>query len=54
VRLWDLSNGQLIETLDMTKVDDRPGGVAFAPDGQSLLVGTARGVLLRFELVTPR
>jgi WD40 repeat protein len=49
VRLWDLHAGREIDRV--TFADDLPGSVGMARDERSFLVGTARGVMLRFEVL---
>jgi WD40 repeat protein len=49
VRLWDLSTVRLLDKVDLGPATDTASVLEFTPDGKSLLVGTARGVVLRFE-----
>jgi len=48
VVVWDLAAGQAIDRLDLGASDDQPVAVAVAPDGKTLAVGTARGVILLY------
>jgi WD40 repeat protein len=49
VRLWDLATVRLLDKVDLGPTADTASVLEFTPDGKSLLVGTARGVVLRFE-----
>ncbi|GEM_PF-2944480 len=49
VRLWDVTSGKEIAALDLGQCGDWPRSVAFAPTGDSFLVGTAGWLVLRFE-----
>ncbi len=50
IDLWDLDSAKIVETLDLASSGDVANAAAFSPDTRSLLVGTKRGVILRFEL----
>jgi WD40 repeat protein len=50
VDLRSLPDGALLDTIDLKTSHDFPQPTAFGRDGHSLLVGTARGVVLRFDL----
>ncbi len=50
VRLWSAPSGELLDTIDISSSFDTPCSAAFEPGGEALLVGTARGVVLRFQL----
>jgi WD40 repeat protein len=52
VGLWDGSSGDLIGCIDLATSTDHPTSLAFA-ERRALLVGTARGVVLRFEISVP-
>jgi WD40 repeat protein len=49
--MWKKASGALIDKIDLSTSSDYPLSLAFAPDGKSFLVGTARGVVLQFELL---
>jgi WD40 repeat protein len=48
VRLWDVTRGLERDRLDLTARQDRPTSLALSDDGRELLVGTGRGVILRY------
>jgi WD40 repeat protein/tRNA A-37 threonylcarbamoyl transferase component Bud32 len=48
--LYDLDTGRELDRLDLQPVHGRALSVAFAPDGRWFLVGTERGVILRFTV----
>jgi WD40 repeat protein len=48
--LWNLRDRRPIDTIDLSSSADVGLSVAFAPDSGSIVVGTARGVLLRFAV----
>jgi WD40 repeat protein len=50
LKLWDLERGEVQDTVDLSSSGDEATAVAFSPDGRSFVAGTARGVVLRFEL----
>jgi WD40 repeat protein len=50
VKLWDLAPPAEIDRIDLTPAADAPLALAWMPDGNGLLVGTARGVILRFAI----
>ncbi|HZU95741.1 MAG TPA: WD40 repeat domain-containing protein, partial [Planctomycetota bacterium] len=53
--LWDLSKpeGQkLVDHVSLVSRADRPTSGDFAPDGRSFVIGTARGVILRYSIGT--
>jgi WD40 repeat protein len=49
VKLWDAAEGEELDHIAVAGSNDVPGCAAFAPDGRSFVVGTADGVILRFE-----
>lgn len=49
VGLWDLASGQVVDLLDLGSSRDRALAACFTKEG--FLLGTARGVLLRFEWI---
>jgi WD40 repeat protein len=50
ILLVDLARRAVLETVDLTSSTDHATALAFAPDGRTLLVGTARGVVLSFRV----
>ncbi|MCW8141109.1 MAG: hypothetical protein KIT58_19585, partial [Planctomycetota bacterium] len=52
VRLWS-PDGALLDTLSL-RAGEGPCGLAFSPDGERLLVGTTRGVVLELEVDADR
>jgi WD40 repeat protein len=56
IELWTISktNADLADFVDLARCGDRPTATAFAPDGGSFVVGTARGAILRFRLTEHR
>jgi DNA-binding beta-propeller fold protein YncE len=53
LKLWDVKDGAALDTLVVQRaLGEAPAGVAFAPDGKRLFVGTFAGVVL--ELVVRR
>jgi serine/threonine protein kinase/WD40 repeat protein len=53
VCLWDLTRPEgrkLVDTLDFRSRADRPTCGEFAPDGRSCVIGTARGIVLRYAI----
>ncbi|MEZ0227032.1 MAG: hypothetical protein ACAI25_00280, partial [Planctomycetota bacterium] len=50
VFLSDLESGAVLDTVDLKSSRDTVHSVAWAPDGRSFLLGTLRGVVLRFEV----
>ncbi|MCO5166044.1 MAG: serine/threonine-protein kinase [Planctomycetes bacterium] len=48
VRLWDVKDGRELDHVDLGSAGDMPRALLFVDDGE-LLVGTARGVILRFR-----
>jgi Protein kinase domain/WD domain, G-beta repeat len=50
VLLWELERVRLTDAIDLGPGRDRPNKLALGRDERSLLVGTAAGVLLGFEL----
>ncbi len=50
VRIFDSNTGELLDSIDLGKVNDTPQTLLLSADGQLLLVGTARGVSLRFQI----
>lgn len=53
VRLWEIESGATVDVIDLAASLDSATTLAFAPDGAALLVGTRRGVVLRFALDDP-
>jgi WD40 repeat protein len=51
VRLWDLDTAQEVDRLVLETARDYAWGTAFSSDGKFFVVGTARGLALRFALV---
>ena len=49
LRLWDAKTGALLDSLSMAARIDYPASAAWAPDGRTLFVGTARGLIYRIE-----
>jgi WD40 repeat protein len=49
VGLWELASGQLVDRIDLGTSRDRALAACFTKEG--FLLGTARGVLLRFEWI---
>lgn len=49
VRIWRTDTWELADAIDLTPSGDWPCAVAFSPDGRTLAVGTARGVVLLFD-----
>jgi serine/threonine-protein kinase len=52
--LWDLAAGAALDRIDLASSADRPRSVAFDREKRSFVVGTARGVLLRFDVNAAR
>jgi WD40 repeat protein len=52
LRLWDVDRDAEVDIIALDRSLDYATALAFAPDGSTLLVGTRRGVVLRFELVS--
>jgi WD40 repeat protein len=50
IRLWDLERGREWDRIDLSSSHDRAGAVAFGPEGDSLFVGTDRGVVLELAI----
>ena len=50
LRLWDAKTGALLDSLSMAERIDSPTSVDWAPDGRTLFVGTARGLVYRIEV----
>jgi len=48
--VWDLASGQPVDRADLHGSDDVPLALAAAPDGKTLAVGTARGVILIYAV----
>jgi WD40 repeat protein/serine/threonine protein kinase len=54
LKLWDLATRRELDSIDLwSAIGDKPLSVAFAGDG-ALLVGTHRGLLLRYEIAPGR
>jgi hypothetical protein len=51
LRLRHWPKGVYVARLPLTPHDDAPTAMAFAPDAQTLAVGTARGVIYLYALV---
>ena len=49
LRLWDAKTGALLDSFSMAERIDYPRSMAWAPDGRTLFVGTARGLVYRIE-----
>ncbi|MBI3725811.1 serine/threonine protein kinase [bacterium] len=52
IRIWSTESQEPVDEIDLGPSFDHGFSAAFAPDGKSFLVGTARGVILRFELAS--
>ena len=50
VRILDLSTGREDDRVALGSSGDAASSLALSPDGRTLVVGTARGVVLFFEL----
>ncbi len=50
ILLLSLETGAEIDRIDLASATDDATALAFAPDGRSFFAGTARGVVLHFEL----
>lgn len=50
VRIFGTECPDLVDQIDLGLVNDRPRSLALSRDGRTLLVGTARGIALRFEI----
>ncbi len=50
VRLWDVARDEVVDTIDLAGGRDVATALAFSADGRTLLVGTRRGVVLRFTI----
>ena len=50
LHLFDVDAGLELERLEVTANHDLPLALSLSPDGRSALVGTALGVILRFEV----
>ena len=53
VVVWDLATGQPVDRVDLRASDDQPVSLAVAPDGKTVAVGTARGVILIYTFAEP-
>jgi WD40 repeat protein len=51
VRIWDLNSGKELDAVDLSSSGDAPTTVLFSRDGQHLYVGTARGMILKFQIL---
>jgi WD40 repeat protein len=51
--VWDLASGQAIDRVDLRASEDQPLALAVAPDGNTVAVGTARGVILLYRFAEP-
>ncbi len=45
-----IETGEEVDTIDLTSSTDSVESLAFSPDAKSFVVGTGRGVVLRFDL----
>ena len=52
VRIWDLITNRLVTELEIPHLPDQPTALEVGPNGRELLVGTARGVIHRVEILT--
>jgi len=50
LRLWNARTGALLDSISLADRIDQPTAIAPAPDGRTLFVGTARGLILRLEM----
>jgi WD40 repeat protein/tetratricopeptide (TPR) repeat protein len=48
--IWNINEAQLLDVIDVRSSGDRVECAALTPDGRMLLAGTARGVVLSFEV----
>jgi WD40 repeat protein len=46
--VWDLAAGEAIDRVDLGPSDDQPLALAISPDGKTLAVATARGLVLLY------
>ena len=53
LRLWDVRTGAPVDSLSMAERIDSPTSVDWAPDGRTIFVGTARGLVYRIEVTAP-
>lgn len=53
VVLWNRHTGERRETIDLATGADLPTALAWNGDGSQLFVGTARGVILCFDVPRP-
>ncbi|MFC1706951.1 WD40 repeat domain-containing protein, partial [Planctomycetota bacterium] len=51
VFLLDLAENKIVDEFELPRVSTSGYAVAFAPDSRTFVIGTPRGVLLRFEIV---
>lgn len=45
--------GRVVDRLDLRPIGDSARSLAFGPGGRSLVVGTLRGQILRYEVLAP-
>ena len=50
MKVWDVAEGEELDHIPVSDSEDVPCCVGLAPDGRSFVVGTADGVILRFQL----
>ena len=50
LKVLDLEAGTDVDTVDLESSSDHAVSLAFLPDGRSFVAGTARGVVLQFEI----
>ena len=50
IKLWDMTTGRELDEIDLSGSPDVACCVAFSPDGNSFVAGTASWVILRFGL----
>ncbi|MBI3722522.1 hypothetical protein HY251_00985 [bacterium] len=52
IRLWDLATEKEVDAIDLTSSADAPTSLAFVSE-RDFVVGTTRGAVLRFQLLSP-
>ncbi len=53
LRIWDCRTGALVDRIDFPPRGDTPSAVLFEPGSRAFLVGTQRGLVLRYVLESP-
>ena len=54
IRIWQTRTGSEVDRIDLRSSADHAMSLAVSPDGRSLYAGTARGVILRFDVAVSR